>query len=267
MTASRTCTVAGCGRRHFGNGYCRTHHARWRRHGDPGADLPIERKTTGGTSYWSVHHRIGVEHGPAAAQRCACGAPARDWSYDGTDPDERTDPVRGYRYSLDPDHYLPRCRSCHRRVTLGRAAPRPRSTSVVDGERAARLYRAGASAPGIAALLGTSRTAVYAALRAHRVEIRPRGTRGHLPGPIRDYTPLPTPAPTDPDRPPQNDPTAPSDHPNPPITRPKPITGHTISTTTRLDTTTAYNKIHTPEQRQEQSTSHSNEQDMHTHAS
>ena len=93
---------------------------------------------------------------PSAARQprtaCAdCGAPAVDWSYDGTDPAERTDRGRGYRYSLDPARYRPRCRSCHRRATVAQRRPRPTSPVVVDVERAARLYRAGASARGIAA--------------------------------------------------------------------------------------------------------------------
>lgn len=263
MTASRrprTCSVTGCGRRHYGHGYCRTHHARWRRQGDPGATVPIEPKTTGGVGYWSACQRVKIERGPASAQRCACGRPALSWSYDGTDPDGRTDPTRGYRYSLDPARYMPRCRPCHRRVTLDRATPRPRSASVVDGERAAWLYRAGASAPGIAALLGTSRTAVYTALRAHGVDIRPRGTRGNLAGPIADHTPSPAIAPSSPDR----DPSTPPDQPIPSINRSTPNTDRSTYTTTRLATT---HQIQTPEQQQEQSTSHSNNQNMHTHAS
>lgn len=172
------CEVPSCDRARYGRGYCHAHYERWRRHGDPRADIPIEAKTTGGVGYWAAHQRVRAERGPATGHACAeCGAPARDWSYDGADPDERVQPDRGYRYSLDPDRYRPRCRSCHRRATLVRRRPRPASPPVLDVEHAARLYRAGASARGIAAHLGTSRTAVYTALRAHGVPIRPRGTR------------------------------------------------------------------------------------------
>lgn len=167
--------MTDCTRRHYGHGFCRAHHARWRRHGDPQGSVPIEHKTGGG--YWSAHQRVNAERGPAAAQRCACGAAAREWSYDGTDPEERACPARGWRYSLDPGRYLPRCRSCHRRATVAHSRPRRPSPSVVDVERVARLYRAGATAPGIAALLGTTRTAVYTALHRSNVPIRPRGTR------------------------------------------------------------------------------------------
>ena len=164
------CSVVGCGRRHYGHGYCRPHHARWRRHGDPQPRVPVRRRDADG--YWSARQRVTAERGPATAYRCGCGAPAVFWSYDLTDPRERVAPGTGYRYSLDPAHYRPCCRSCHRRAVVARAAPKPRAR-LVDVERAARLYRAGATVPGIAALLGVSRTAVYTALRTHGVPIRP----------------------------------------------------------------------------------------------
>jgi hypothetical protein len=177
-----SCGVPGCGRPHCARGYCRAHHARWLRHGHPQTDLPIEEKTTGGVGYWACHERVKAQRGPASAQRCAdCGAEAVDWSYDGTDPDERTDPERGYRYSLDPARYRPRCRSCHRKATVARHRARAtRSAARLDVERVARLYRDGATGRGIAQLFGTSHTAVYAALHASGVALRPRGgTRGH----------------------------------------------------------------------------------------
>jgi hypothetical protein len=45
----------------------------------------------------------------------------------------------------------------------------------LDVERAAQLYRAGASARGIGAVLHTSPATVLRALRAHGVTIRPTG--------------------------------------------------------------------------------------------
>jgi len=104
--------------------------------------------------------------GPAAGRPCAeCSAPACVWSYDGADPTERIDPARGYRYSLDLARYRPQCRSCHRRTTA------------LDVERVARLYRAGASSAGIAALLDVSPATVLRALRSHDVPIRSRTRR------------------------------------------------------------------------------------------
>ena len=175
--AVRCCEVAGCGRSRFGRGYCRTHYERWRRHGDPQADIPIGPYRSTGDSYWAVGQRLRSERGPATGRRCAgCAAPAACWSYDGTDPDERTDPARGYRYSRDPDHYQPRCRTCHHRQTLGQATPRT-PAPVVDIDRATALYRAGASVTGIAYVLGASRTAVHTALRHHGVALRRPGRR------------------------------------------------------------------------------------------
>jgi len=96
------------------------------------------------------------------------------WCYDGADPAERVDP-RGRRYSLDPDRYRPSCRFCLRRAAADRRAafPRPRRRPRLDVERAARLYQAGASSRGLAALMGVSRDTVLRALRAHGVAIRP----------------------------------------------------------------------------------------------
>lgn len=160
------CTLAGCGRPHHGHGYCRPHHARWQRHGDPQAEVPIGRRAASGDGYWASHGRVHSARGPATGHSCAeCGAAAAVWSYDGTDPDERTAPTRGCRYSLDPARYRPRCRSCHQKTTAeGRAA---RSAPELDVERAARLYAAGASLRGIGSLLRVSPGAVRAALRAH----------------------------------------------------------------------------------------------------
>lgn len=163
------CTLSGCGRRHYARGYCRAHHARWRRHGDPLAVVPIGAGRATGTSYRSACRRVRTVRGPATEQSCAeCGAPAVVWSYDGTDPDARTD-AQGRGYSLDPGRYRSRCRSCQRRASGGRAA---RVGAVMDVERAARLYRGGATARGIGAVLGQSPGAVLGALRAHGVPIR-----------------------------------------------------------------------------------------------
>jgi hypothetical protein len=147
------CTVGGCGRSWYGRGYCRAHYVRWRRHGDPRAAVPIRRRRVGGGSYWSAHRLVTAARGPASAQRCAeCGVSAVGWFYDGTDPHERTDPSRGLRYSL------------------GRG--RGRAVEALDVERAARLYRAGASVHGIGGLLGASPGVVRAALRAHGLILR-----------------------------------------------------------------------------------------------
>lgn len=157
--------------------------------------MPVRSRVArvGDPTAWSVLRRVRAERGPASGQVCAeCGAPAAVWSYDGADSDERIDRAarpdaggddhtgagdgRGRRYSLDPARYRPRCRFCHRRAVVDRAAPVPaarRGAPSLDVDRAVRLYRAGASATGIAALLHVSPDAVLRALRARDVPIRP----------------------------------------------------------------------------------------------
>lgn len=114
-------------------------------------------------SYWAMHRRVVALRGPATGQRCAeCRAPAVLWCYDETDPDEQRGPRR---YSLDPAHYRPRCRGCHRQ------------RRVADTGRMVRLYQDGASLAGIASQLGVGRAAVRSALLAHGVVIRPPGSQ------------------------------------------------------------------------------------------
>ncbi len=180
------CLVPGCEGEHSGRGYCHTHLSRLHRVGDVRADVPIQHKRTHGkVSYWSVLQRLGGERGPARGQTCTdCGGAALSWSYDRADPDERTSP-EGYRYSLNLDHYRPRCRPCHRRATNAGAAPRAKA-AVEDVERAVWLYERGVSAAGIGAVFGVSRTAVLNALRSHGVIIRRRGSRAPLGQPLAE---------------------------------------------------------------------------------
>lgn len=64
--------------------------------------------------YISAHGRIRRERGRAADRVCVdCGELAADWSYNHDDPDALTDD-EGRTYSLKPECYSPRCRSCHR---------------------------------------------------------------------------------------------------------------------------------------------------------
>ena len=64
--------------------------------------------------YSTVHDRLRNERGRAQNHLCVdCGGQAYEWSYDGLDPEEMID--WGHRYSTKPEHYAPRCRSCHNR--------------------------------------------------------------------------------------------------------------------------------------------------------
>lgn len=177
------CGIPDCAGRRYARGWCITHYRRWQRHGDPNAGGPVRRRTTDGTSYSASRARLRADRGPVATRVCAeCGAVAACWSYDGADPQERVHPVTGRRYSLDLDRYRPRCRFCHRRAVVDRGAVLPtgvRAVAGLDVERAALLYRRGASSPGIAALMGVSPDAVRRALREHGIELRSRPAQRH----------------------------------------------------------------------------------------
>lgn len=69
--------------------------------------------TSASPSYEAMHSRLKHRKGLARRLPCVdCGAPARHWSYDHKDPNELTSPT-GREYSANPEHYQPRCRSCH----------------------------------------------------------------------------------------------------------------------------------------------------------
>jgi hypothetical protein len=170
---ARVCTA--CGRPAHARGWCVTHYARWRRGGDPQVDTPIRAPQP--STYWAVHERIRADRGPASGHDCAdCAGPATDWSYDGTDPDEKVDPARGYRYSTDVARYVPRCRSCHRRATR-------RGRQPLDAARCAALYHDGRTLAALAQLTGHSTAEIRRALVANGTPIRHarrRPRRTHL---------------------------------------------------------------------------------------
>lgn len=165
--AATRCAVTGCDRAIEARGWCDTHYTRWRRTGDPRDDTPIgARSIPHPDSYSALRQRIRRQRGPASALACMdCGSTARDWSYDYSDPNERTDPAHGYRYSTDPARYVPRCRSCHRRAT--RRGSRP-----LDALHCAQLYRDGCTLAAIAQLTGHSTAEIRRALVTTETPIR-----------------------------------------------------------------------------------------------
>jgi hypothetical protein len=79
---------------------------------EAGRENGLLRKPVPG--YVAAHARVWKERGKAKQQPCVdCTAPADDWSYDHTDPDEMRD-EQGRAYSGKPEHYSPRCKPCHR---------------------------------------------------------------------------------------------------------------------------------------------------------
>jgi hypothetical protein len=80
------------------------------------ARLPL--KSTVG--YRAAHARIASSLGKATDHACVrCSQPAAEWAYAHDDPDEITalhrvwGKARTVRYSVNPSHYQPMCRSCH----------------------------------------------------------------------------------------------------------------------------------------------------------
>lgn len=93
--------------------------------------------------YSAVHERLRKSRGRAAEHVCECGQPARQWAYDGSDPNELSDTDHGrpVTYSADLSRYVPMCVSCHRRLD----SRRRRSDSCKHGheftEENTYLYR------------------------------------------------------------------------------------------------------------------------------
>lgn len=72
-------------------------------------------------TYGGAHLRVRTVRGPASEYDCECGQAAEHWAYDHQDEgaliESRPFPrgrVRQVPYSLDPSHYQPMCRPCHR---------------------------------------------------------------------------------------------------------------------------------------------------------
>ena len=82
--------------------------------------------------YLGVHDRLRRDRGKAKEHQCVdCGNQAAHWSYNHDDPDELSGPqgTKGphYPYSLKPEHYAPRCKSCHVAFDWKHAPNRPKT--------------------------------------------------------------------------------------------------------------------------------------------
>ena len=118
-------------------------------------------------TYAAVHQRLRKQRGSASQHRCVdCENPAAEWSYDHADPDELVDSHCGVpvRYSIDLNHYAPRCKVCHAYLDI---SPR------IDEQRCIELYGRGLSVFAIAPLVGFSPSGVWVALRRCGVQLRP----------------------------------------------------------------------------------------------
>lgn len=121
---SRPCAVEGCNARARTRGLCHRHATRVRRHGSPAIVHPLAQPRHGAenrawtgdaATYNAVHYRLRNLRGSAAELECVdCGEQARHWSYDHLDPAEQQSEYGPY--SVDLEHYQPRCVPCHRRT-------------------------------------------------------------------------------------------------------------------------------------------------------
>jgi len=125
----RKCKIKGCSRTAQYTDICKLHKARIARHGDPHIVLKGGRKPgfspeshpkwkgdQGG--YYAAHSRVVRKFGKASEYNCIdCQDVAVQWSYDHKAHDEKVDTKRG-AFSLDPNHYWPRCCSCHKKFDL-----------------------------------------------------------------------------------------------------------------------------------------------------
>jgi hypothetical protein len=120
------CNVDGCPNPHQSKGYCNRHYRNFRSTGNP---IPRGRGWRVGElsphwkaipTYTAMHRRVKAKRGKASNYQCPCGAQARQWSYDHSDPDQVWEMMGGYLlpYSLDPALYDPLCTFCHRRRDL-----------------------------------------------------------------------------------------------------------------------------------------------------
>lgn len=140
------CSVDGCPNSHYAKTYCRIHYNRWARQGVPhtlqelapsaciaeGCDRPPNRRglcelhrmrlwrlgtlelKRSGLGYIGAHRRVYRAKGKASEHACVrCAGCAQQWAYDHLDTDELSD-TNG-TYSAKPEHYVPMCRSCHKR--------------------------------------------------------------------------------------------------------------------------------------------------------
>jgi hypothetical protein len=86
-------------------------------------DRPTHRRAEA-AGYSAAHGRVRRDRGPVQNLACVeCGSPARHWSYNHDDPNEMVQhglSVRPVAYSLDPQHYSPRCVPCHKLFDIHR---------------------------------------------------------------------------------------------------------------------------------------------------
>lgn len=117
--AGLTCKTEVCGRPAKERGWCMQHYQRWHRGRETETPIQPPSPRLDVVGYRGLHARLVRDFGVASDHSCVdCGGRADDWSYDNADPSELIQMIDGkpWSYSLDPDHYAPRCATCHIRL-------------------------------------------------------------------------------------------------------------------------------------------------------
>lgn len=191
--AERICSVPGCGRKHMGHGWCRSHLYRVRKHGTPSADVPLSRRkphfgaVDRETLFWSLvdkrgetecwpwsgsyggngYGRFHVDHGRGPAMNASRAAFLYAYGY--------LPPV--VRHTCDnppccnPQHLLPgtqkeNMEDCAQRGRSTRGARNPAAKLNPDAVRDIRRRRAaGEKCDSIAATYGVSPTQVTSIMK------------------------------------------------------------------------------------------------------
>lgn len=120
--AESVCDVDNCGQSVKARGYCHKHYSRYLKHGDPTVvkkpGWKAGTRWSSNVGYREMHKRLDRVFGLARTYDCVdCGKPASQWSYTRDDVDERIG-FNGCVFSVYPEHYTPRCTSCHKRFDL-----------------------------------------------------------------------------------------------------------------------------------------------------
>jgi hypothetical protein len=135
------------------------------------ADSLRGRVLTETPCYRTAHQRVRNARGKAGEHACVnCGQSAAQWSYDGLDTDELTDPKTGCKYSTKTERYQARCHLCHVKADE-RFGETHASAKLTGAQIQAIQASAGVSDRELAEHFGVS--------RSHINKIRRRSGRNH----------------------------------------------------------------------------------------